>query len=103
MPFATTTASNGLVVESELTQSTIRIYKPRKTILLFSCQVSHAGMRKARISNAQGQYNFKIRLALKHWLKLNNFHSFTFERGKPDEGQTPWEGKVDPMDKSNDN
>lgn len=101
MPFATTTASNGLVVESELTQSTIRIYKPRKTILLFTCQVSHAGMRKARISNAHGEYNFKVRLALKHWLKFNNFHTFTFERGKPDEGQTQWEGKVSASDDVN--
>lgn len=94
MAFTTVTSADGLVVESELTGATLRVYSPQRAKRLFTVNVSHNGQGKARLTNAYGNYSFKVRLAIKAWLQLNNFTSYTFERGAPHEGQRALSGNI---------
>jgi hypothetical protein len=94
MAYSTIYTPDGLVVESELTGATLKVYSPLRARRLFSCQIAHSGCGVARISNASGQYSFKIRLGIQKYLKGNNFKRFTFERGNPEDGLRPLEGKV---------
>jgi len=85
--FTTAISADGLEVESEITGATLRVYSPQRAKRLFTVNVSHNGQGKARLTNGYGVYSFKVRIAVKAWLKLNNFTSYTFERGAPEEGQ----------------
>ena len=94
MAFTTVTSTDGLVVESELTGATLRVYSPHRAKRLFTVNVSHNGQGKARLTNGYGNYNFHVRRAISTWLKLNNFISYTFERGAPQDGQRALNGNV---------
>lgn len=94
MAFTTVISTDGLVVESELTGATLRVYSPQRAKRLFTVCVSHNGQGKARLTNAYGNYSFNVRLAVKTWLQQNNFTSYTFERGAPFEGQRALNGTV---------
>ena len=94
MAFTTVTSTDGYVVESELTGATLRVYSPQRAKRLFTVNVSHNGQGKARLTNAYGNCSFKVRVAIKAWLKLNNFTSYTFERGAPHDGQRSLGGVV---------
>jgi len=92
--FTTVTSTDGYVVESELTGATLRVHSPHRAKRLFTVNVSHNGQGKARLTNGYGNYSFKVRVAIKAWLKLNNFNSYTFERGAPQDGQRLLSGVV---------
>jgi hypothetical protein len=92
--FTTVITTDGLEVESELTGATLRVYSPQRAKRLFTVNVSHNGQGKARLTNGYGNYNFHVRRAITTWLKLNNFTSFTFERGAPQDGQRALNGNV---------
>lgn len=94
MAFTTVTTADGLEVESELTGATLRVYSPHRAKRLFTVNVSHNGQGKARLTNGYGSYSFKVRVAIKAWLQLNNFTSYTFERGAPQDGQRALNGNV---------
>ena len=94
MAFTTVITADGLEVESELTGATLRVYSPQRAKRLFTVNVSHNGQGKARLTNAYGNYSFKVRVAIKAWLQQNNFTSYTFERGAPQDGQRALSGKV---------
>lgn len=94
MAFTTVTTTDGLEVESELTGATLKVYSPHRARRLFTVNVSHNGQGKARLTNGYGNYNFHVRRAISAWLKLNNFNSYTFERGAPQDGQRLLSGVV---------
>lgn len=94
MAYSTIKSIYGLVVESEVTGSTIRVFSPQRKKLLFNVSVVHAGDRLARLYNGTGVYNFKVRLGIREYLKLQGFQRFTFERGNPEDGLRPLVGLV---------
>ena len=94
MAYSTITTKDGLVVESEVTGSTIRVFSPQRKKLVFNVSLSHAGNRVARLYNASGTYNFKVRLGVTKYLKAQGFTRFIFERGNPEEGLRPFERKL---------
>tara|TARA_B100001063_G_scaffold247320_1_gene292609 strand:+ start:4980 stop:5264 length:285 start_codon:yes stop_codon:yes gene_type:complete len=94
MAYSTINTPDGLVVESEINTATLKVYSPLRGRRLFTCQISHAGNRLARISNGSGQYSFKIRVGIQKYLKSTNFSRYTFERGNPEDGLRPLEGEV---------
>lgn len=94
MAFTTVITADGLEVESELTGATLRVYSPQRAKRLFTVNVSHNGQGKARLTNGYGNYSFKARMAIKTWLHKQNFTSYTFERGAPQDGQRALSGNV---------
>ncbi|MFU1599216.1 hypothetical protein ACM257_17695 [Alteromonas macleodii] len=87
MAYSTIKSVDGLVVESELTGATLKIYdSAARERLVFSVNVTHAGDRTARLFNGYGNVTVEVKKSIRAYLKLNNFSSLTFERGNPEEG-----------------
>ena len=87
MAYSTITSIDGLVVESELTGATLKIYdSPARNHLVFNVNVVHAGDHTARLFNGSGSITTEVRRAIRAYLKLNNFTHLTFERGNPISG-----------------
>lgn len=91
--YSTITTKDGLAVESELTGSTLRVFSKDKKPM-FVVSLTHAGNRVARLYNGSGEYTFKVRTAIRNYLKSQGFLRFTFERGNPSEGLRPLVGKL---------
>lgn len=95
MAYSTITSIDGLVVESELTGATLKIYdSPARNHLVFSVNVVHAGDNTARLFNGSGSITTEVKRAIRAYLKLNSFTHLTFERGNPLVGLRTVTGKV---------
>lgn len=77
MPY-TIFESDGLVVESEVTRTTLRIFDGKRRV--FSCEVTTTGPDSARITNGNGQMSKAINSAIRHWLRDNGYNSYSYER-----------------------
>lgn len=77
MPYQTL-VSDGLVVESEHTRSSLKIYQDGNR--LFTCEVTAASPTKARITSGIGRVDFYVGRSLMNWLSVNGYRSFTYER-----------------------
>lgn len=95
MAYSTIKSIDGLIVESELTGATLKIYDcEARTRLVFNVNVTHAGDRTARLFNGYGSITLEVRKAIRAYLKHNNFEFLTFERGNPEDGLRPITGKI---------
>lgn len=95
MAYSAIKSIDGLVLESELTGATLKIYDSEDLDrLVFNVSVTHAGDRTARLFNGFGSITPEVRKAVRAYLKLNNFAFLTFERGNPKDGLRPITGKV---------
>lgn len=95
MAYSTIKSKDGLVVESELTGATLKIYDSEaRERLIFNVNVTHAGDRTARLFNGSGAITLQVRKAVRAYLKHNNFEFLTFERGNPEDGLRPITGKI---------
>ncbi|GAB3021798.1 hypothetical protein [Bowmanella dokdonensis] len=72
--------SEGLVVESEHTHTTLRVFAGDRRC--FVCQVTAAGITTARITNAVALGPFEPRTwrVIKNWLLDQGYTEATFER-----------------------
>lgn len=78
MPYVKTEYDDGLVVESEHTRTTLRVFENKERI--FSCEITTINPVSCRITNAFGTMKPSIWRSIQDWMRNQKYEMFFYER-----------------------